>query len=349
MLAIFCLIFFAFLNVYFAFVWQVALLKWFKFLEIGLLVFYFSVNYKQKNKLVVLPLAVSIIYTGLISLGQFLLQRTIGGPFYFLGERTFSSSTPGIALFNLFERSYLRPYATFPHPNALAGYSLVVVALLFKEKGKSLLYFFSVLMAFVIIVLSFSQNVWLVALLVFLLVKFKNRLNISFSCSPLVVLLIVGSLILPIVSKGVILANYSFPENVQDRLELVVAAGIAFVKSPLIGVGAGNFIALLPQIQKANWAFFQPRVIWQLQPVHNIYLLILSEMGIIGFLLFFYIIFRALKKAEARNHQHLIFAFLVILLSGVVDHYWFTLQQTQLLFALVLGALFSLKGDTIRE
>ena len=74
-----------------------------------------------------------------------------------------------------------------------------------------------------------------------------------------------------------------------------------------------------------------------LQPVHNAYLLILTEAGFSGFL--FLLIF--LKRSFERLNQDNIRRYLplVMLLSlGFFDHYLVTLQQGQLL-AVVFSSL----------
>ena len=64
---------------------------------------------------------------------------------YFIGERTFTGQTPGIATVALNGNLLLRPYGTFPHPNVLAGFLLVgilFVASLWRDgvfRGKNTL------------------------------------------------------------------------------------------------------------------------------------------------------------------------------------------------------------------
>jgi len=55
-----------------------------------------------------------------------------------------------------------------------------------------------------------------------------------------------------------------------------------FLESPLIGVGGGNFKALVDQYQ----GFFLPNTLWLKQEAHSIYLHMLSQYGAIGTVLF---------------------------------------------------------------
>jgi len=113
-----------------------------------------------------------------------------------------------------------------------------------------------------------------------------------------------------------------------------------FKTSPLSGIGLNNFIVRLPEFWPMTGFTY-----W-LQPVHNIYLLILTETGIVGLLIFVWLLiltYRRLLKTLTINHWPLIISLAAILLLGLVDHYWVTLQQTQLLLAVILGLAWSSK------
>ena len=109
-------------NIFSAANQPVAIYHWFKFGEYFLLAYYI---YKTKPELakIIFVSAVSVLYSSVIAISQFLLQHSIGGPFWFLGERTFSINTPGIATvkfcqpFSFSCSQILRAYGTFPHPN----------------------------------------------------------------------------------------------------------------------------------------------------------------------------------------------------------------------------------------
>ena len=75
--------------------------------------------------------------------------------------------------------------------------------------------------------------------------------------------------------------------NAERISELQIAFEI-FLAHPLWGVGTGNFTAHM-----ATFDTFFP---WQLQPVHNIFLLVGSEMGILGLILFISMFFMTGKR-----------------------------------------------------
>lgn len=336
------LIFLIFFNIFFALSPALALIKWIKVAELTLLFVYVKNNTSllfQKTSLLAISLA--LIYSSALALLQFVSQRTLGGLFYFLGERSFSSSTPGIALGKYFfdENALLmRPYSTFPHPNVLAGFSLVLILLLIYAHLKTRrrfggLAFSAVILSASSIALSLSSGAW-ISFFIVVAVIFLNRKRPKL-LSVLAFSTLFSSLLFSLTFGG--LSNFwselfsGVPDAIQKRIDLAGSAFRMFLDSPVYGVGLNNFIALLPAYGA------KPEISWFLQPVHNLTLLVLSETGAFGLVLFFYIIARSLTRMVRANQTFLIGAFLVILLTGTFDHYWLTLQATQLLFVLVLG------------
>ena len=85
---------------------------------------------EQLFKKALVALSLGTLFSSLLAIAQFISQGSLGGAFYYLGERTFTSQTPGIANASINGELLLRPYATFSHPNVLAGYLLCVLVLL---------------------------------------------------------------------------------------------------------------------------------------------------------------------------------------------------------------------------
>ncbi len=132
-------------------------------------------------------------------------------------------------------------------------------------------------------------------------------------------------------------------ESVAQRSALIGSSFKLIKSSPLFGVGLGNFLPSLATIQKPLSAATY------LQPVHNIFLLVASEIGLIGLAFFTWFIWKTvqrIKKQELRIRRTLYITLSSILLIGLFDHYWLTLQQGQLLFAFVVGLCW-MKNDII--
>ncbi len=86
------------------------------------------------------------------------------------------------------------------------------------------------------------------------------------------------------------------------------------------GLGIGSYTAVLitkhPNLQA-----------WQYQPVHNVPLLSLLELGIVGFLLLLGLAWVRLAPFALRTHLLLV----PILITGLFDHYWWTMPSMMLL------------------
>lgn len=110
-------------------------------------------------------------------------------------------------------------------------------------------------------------------------------------------------------------------------------------ESPFYGVGLNNFIVHLPKFWVQSGVYF-------LQPVHNIFLLVAAETGLVGLLAFLWFLWLMIKRLILGNQSFLLLALGVILFTGIFDHYWLTLQQNQLLATIVFGLVFSGKIKT---
>lgn len=330
---IFGVIIFVFVNVYFSLSPPLALYKWLKFFEMAGLVWFVAAYKKLDFKEWFLkPLFYSAIPFSLIGLFQFMKSATIGFPLNLLGERSFDVSTPGIALATINGKDYLRAYSTFPHPNALAGFLGIVLILLFffRKKINKGLFIVTGALALSCLLLTFSLGAFLSLVVVLVLAKtvLKKYRNYIFVISLLVLLLSFSFLFL---AKWLIVL-FPSSSHVGERLFLDTVAKALIKSRPLFGVGIGNFVVGLNMLRLGISS-------WLLQPVHNIFLLVTSEVGIVGFLLFFLIVSKSLLKASFP----LALCILFFLLTGMADHYWLTLQQNLLLISLVLG--FSLRRN----
>lgn len=279
----------------------------------------------QTNSILVSSLSLGILAEGSLSLLQFISGSSLG--LWLLGERNFSLSTPSIATFNWFGEIFLRPYGTLPHPNVLAAFMTISLAIIFllKASQKNLLLDLSISIGVLTTILTFSRGAILV--LVFELLLFlKKRIKLLF---------LVFLLSLPFVYIRFSSALNFDSLSILRREELAEIAILQFQSSPLFGVGLNNFIN---NVGISNLVSGPSRF---LQPVHNIFLLSLAETGIIGFfgLLIFLIIpiFRLWQKRNKSYQKGLLFVWITIIFLGMFDHYFLTLPQGQRLLFLVWG------------
>lgn len=326
-------------NIYYSLLPILSAMKWLKIIELTMIVLYIKGrNTFDAKKLLVMPLLYSVVVFGVIGIYQFYYQRSIGGLFYILGERSFTTDTVGIAVVNLFGAERLRMYSTFPHPNALAGYAGVVAILFFISykkkiiKSNKALFWISILILGIVLFLTFSKTAYLSIIVVgcsYLLLK-MNQQMFKKATKALFLMIVVLSFLFSIISLPVV--NEERYKTVSERITLANVAGKAFSENIITGVGMNNYIFQLSQRDVPT------NVRWLLQPVHNVYLLMLSEMGLLLFIIAVFALFKVLTMTIDKNSL-LILPYLFILITGIFDHYWLTLQQNQLIATIVIAVI----------
>lgn len=183
---------------------------------------------------------------------------------------------------------------------------------------------------------------------IFLLEKLKQYKKDAIRLAVLVVVfwvLIVAAL-WPEVSARILESSVGEPA-IQERL-FFNEVGLDTVRQNysqlFFGVGLGNFVhhymGSLPGLAPHLY-----------QPVHNIFILIASEIGILGLIAFVLFLLSLARKSVMRFFMHsnferlflyvLILNFLFLILIGMYDHYFWTLQQGSLMLWISLGLLAS--------
>ncbi len=327
------------LNIIYSLTPLLSFFSWLRITEFVLLGIIISKKIKTSYHYFLKILPFIVIFEFGLGLLQTLKQSSIGSVFWFLGERTFNLLTPGIARGVWLGRVFLRPYGTFSHPNSLAGFILVSLILILGKEKFHILDKAAILCGSLLIILCFSRNVWL-TILVFGLYFILNRLFISFkNKKSSLTFFYVFSLLSVMVFSFLFLRTKIEDSSIYNRIQLAQKSSFIIKQNPLLGVGLNSFIISLSQ-ENTAWQWY-----YWLQPVHNIFLLTVSETGLTGLIIlivFLIITFRRVLQFSIFNFQFSIFiALLAILFTGLFDHYWLTLIQNQLLFVVILGMAWS--------
>lgn len=290
-----------------------------------------SLNFEKSKKIFFWALTLVVLAESMLAIAQFLKSETLG--FWILGERTFSISTPAIAKFDFYGNQFLRPYATFPHPNVLAAFLVLGVILLTFLKGgrRSYLMVTTMVLGIVSLILTVSR----VAILAGIFSAFFLLQRRWFIWILLIVILLSPFLILRFSS----ILNFDSLTYLR-REELSRLAINMWSNSLFFGVGLNNFI-----LASAESLIIGPSRF--LQPVHNIFLLSLAETGILGFLgllgLLGYPIYKLIKfRASSFEFRILLLCWSIVIFLGMFDHYFLTLPQGYRLLFLVWGISMSM-------
>ena len=279
---------------------------WLKLVEMTLFIAWLHSHQLNARRYTLAALPLAVTWQSILAIAQWLRQSSLIG-FWFLGEPVFNAATPGIAKAGFFGSLKVLPYGTTPHPNVLAGFLAISLVLIWPS--------LAIIPGLITLFLTQSLSA-IASLLVFITRKSKLLIILAFV------------LLVPIA--------YSLdPNSFSRRHELNIAAVKMWLDHPFFGVGLNQFTAYLPQYTEisASTRF--------LQPVHNIYLLLLAETGLVGFSIIFIIFIKIISRACCSAVKVISPPLLIILIIGLVDHYPLTLQTGQLLLAISLGLILS--------
>lgn len=309
-------------------------------------------------------LGVSAVLQSLVGIAQFFRQAGIG--LRLLGESVIGPQLPGVAKIIVENAKLVRAYGTFPHPNLLAAFLLVGLGALFyfwlrrpslwrwfgtwKSLLSDVLIGVGIFILALGLLLSFSRAGWLIAVVLTLsaaiyalaIPALRNQ-GVRFT-----ILMIILAAMLFISFKPYVLARGQFhiqEPSVQYRFNYL-SLGFYLLTHQPFGIGMGNqvpFAVTNELYQKFNLAF--P---WQWQPVHNLYLLVGGELGVIGLMVFLVLLGALIIKGFGSGSFQSFAAILIfcsLLLFGLFDHFLWTLEAGRLMFWLTAGILIGVSSD----
>ncbi len=236
---------------------------------------------------------------------------------------------------------WLRAYGTLPHPNVLGGFALMFLA------GPGALFLLSakrqawamVLFAFgaALLVLTFSRSAWVGFAAAGLALAFHRRkldgkrlLTIGLAsltgllaaAAPLYRLIFIRAGASPVATEE--FSNEARAWLIQSTLNIIK-------DHPILGVGVGSYI--LEYARRAPYGYL-------IEPVHNLPLLIVAELGVAGALIVTGLaISIAVSAWRAQRPETVIFSAVLIglLATSLFDHYLWTLAPGRMLLGLALG------------
>lgn len=289
----------------------------------------------SKDKAIFSAAIGGLLIGGMLEFGLALYQLSSRGSLqglaYYLGERRFTITTPGIAKAYFLGREFLRPYATFSHPNSLAGFYLLVYSFLLTNKRITNPFFktFAVFLVSSLVIITFSR----VAIITYVAISLIYFFNKAFTCR----ICTISKLILAIFLVTFALTITGDMHSLQKRSDFAEKALMIIANKPFSGTGMGGYLIAQHAFPQKFSTFFE-------QPVHNIFLLVIAQLGIPLSLILFGWIAQKLGK-NMKNNSFLLPA-LCIFITGNADHYWITLQQNVLVTAVIFGILFVYEDKT---
>lgn len=312
-----------------------ALYFWFRLLLYFLLFIYVLLEILVEDYfLKVLDLfAISVIFVSILGIAQYFNRGAIFNNYLILGEQPYSASTWGVARKYFLGHVVVPAYGLFRHPNTFGGFLSVVLVWLLAFIKKSKRYRFAVILGFFALVFTFSFTAWIVflfgALLHFLFSLNPTRIYLKkVRAAVLIGLFSLFMFIIPLLSE----ISQSKNPSLFRRSNLLVASYRVIKDYPLFGVGLNNLTVFIDKYapESSDIRFTQP--------VHNVFALVFAEAGVFSFAFFGVFLFFAAKKLLNSSYFHvLLISLLQIIMLFSLDHYFFTINQTQLLFWIILG------------
>lgn len=264
-------------------------------------------------------------------------------PSKWLGIALQDPLVPGVSVIETEGRRWLRAYGGFPHPNILGGWLVLGVGAVlsgieYRVLRVSIFWHLGLALMSFCLVLTFSRSAWL-AFVVLLMMQAIRVFRYQKECFPsflrglLVVLVAVSVVVIwrwPLLVTRTSSATRLEQRSLDERAVGWKYGIQLFQHHPWFGIGPrGMGFALIQEnIAPSN----QPPVL-----PHNVPLLILNELGVIGGLIFCFFIFLILRIFHPRFFVFgsYLLPFLVI---SLFDHYlwstWSGLSLAVLIFIL---------------
>ncbi len=282
----------------------------------------------------------------ILAIQQFMTQEIFANKW--LGMAGQNPETLGVPVVQLENLRWLRSFGSLPHPNILAGFLVIGLILIIglysiikTKKPQNLLR-----LVFVVNFLGLMTTLSRAAILSFvvgiIILTFLSRKNIvlnkasaKFALIALFIFVVFTVSFPELILTRTLSSNRV--ENISNvtRVEQYGEAGQILTSTWLTGTGPGNYVVRLYSQDSTKSA-------WDYQPIHNTYLLIFAELGILGLasiLLFvFYVLFN-LFKCVSWSAERLTGLTCLAALAGLAlfDHYLWSFYFGIMLVAIVLS------------
>jgi len=294
----------------------------------------------SKLKLALVAVVVGFIQA-LLAVWQFAGQDIWSNKW--LGMASQRAGELGASVVGVGEERWLRAYGSWPHPNILGGFLVLVCFFWFyllvsareRQQRRFILLTGSMIVAGIFF--SFSRASWLVSLMIYIgawIYTLKYRLGGVFK-KGLMMLGLVGAVLLILfwplvgtrlgVGEAQRLENKSNFERAGGYLEAV-----ELLKNNWQGTGMGNYVFALKDYNRIT----DP---WAAQPVHNTFLMVLVELGLAGAGVLFYLNYYIIKLL-VKNKKWFTLAGLAMIYSLMFfDHFWWTTASGLYGWCLAMG------------
>ncbi len=245
---------------------------------------------------------------------------------------------------------WLRSFGSFPHPNMLAAFLIIALMLIVflslkfedkKNKNKLILSFVFIFLA-LLTTLSKAALLGFVLFFLLALVKYRQKSHEYKKITRFAVLVLVVSAFFTVSYPELILkrtpnANPIEQRSYSERLNQYPEWSNIIRSNLFLGSGLGNYPLALksskPELE--SWAY---------QPIHNTFLLILAETGLV--LAFFVLLLIYTYRKNFKKHLTMYsLPIITVFFMMLFDHFWWSFYSGLMLVAVTLALTILLNRD----
>ncbi|PJA45100.1 hypothetical protein CO174_04665 [Candidatus Uhrbacteria bacterium CG_4_9_14_3_um_filter_50_9] len=329
---------------------HVVTVGWFHVLHVLTAFLLFSLVLDERTSLNRLSFLLALGLVGPSLLGVCQVATGSSGASTLLGLATKDVAVQGVAVVETATSRMMRAYGSFPHPNIFGGYVAVALMMLAWSirslTSKRLLWLVGSLVVLLsaTLTMTFSRSAWfgLLSALVLLVAQMLWIRKMPPSRAvPLMTLGLVSVLITLGIFHNQLLARFNpslhvEATSIEERASQYTSFNDVYFTSTLVGVGPGGYVFALESLDPGHEA-------WSYQPIHNTFLLLMAEVGMLGFVLAARVIWLLWKQLRLnRRRAGGVFGTSLLALLFVVgffDHYLWSLWPGLALSALALGCV----------
>jgi O-antigen ligase len=252
------------------------------------------------------------------------------------------SSVPGASVVQLANGlRLLRAYGTLPHPNILGGFVFLTLlgpaSLFLGSKKTNYPALLLLTLGVMLIGLTFSRSAWLALLAFGIVLAWKSKmigrkkLYLLFAAIGIAFALTLYPLRDFVFTRVGNSAVETEKISTVGRSWLTEQAVRTIQQHPLVGVGIGSFLIQLSKEAPEGAP---------IEPVHNVLLLVTSELGVFGLLLLLGFCISIAQKIVRSKSPRAILAGASLAGFGVIalfDHYLLTIAPGRMMLGLALG------------
>lgn len=339
--------FFVFLSIFFSPSKLLAIYGYLKIL-LGLSLFFILTKLKLQQEKITIAFLSGVFVQSLIGIYQHFSNYSPANKF--LGMAEHSPEVLGTFVVELQNgERYLRSHGSLDHPNIYGAFILFGIIIftkhLFDNKiliknniGTSFFYFFILSLFTFSLLISFSRSVYLVFLFYIIFLVFlgwKKYLN-KYLLKKILLTFVFVSLLTFLFNYNLFLQRINSVSRLEkisssERQSQVEESQHIIKNHFLFGVGVNNYTNYLKNKDS------QVRDAWNYQPVHNVYYLVLAEIGIIGFLVFITVFYYLSRKFLYKRSYFALFLIFSLLLLFIFDHWMWSLHFGIIFLFFVLG------------